>query len=85
VKRVVVEQVAIVAQADEPLRVADELVGQREPDGAIEGIGDEADHEDDEREQEQEGRAGVPPREAAARHPRGPRLRVRADHAPSEP
>ncbi len=47
------EQVLIVAEADEMARLANLCVGKAEPDREAERIGDDADHED-ERRREQE-------------------------------
>jgi hypothetical protein len=64
-KRVVAGEVHVVAQPDEALGIADELVRQRQPEGAVERIEDEPADEHEEREQEEERGAGV----AAARAP----------------
>jgi hypothetical protein len=58
-KGVVVGEIDVVAQADEALGVADELVGEREPDRAVDRIDDQADDEDEERQQQEDRGAGV--------------------------
>ena len=68
---VVVDQVDVVAQADEPLGIADQLVGEGQPDGPVERIDDEGHHHDEQRQQEEEGRAEVAPGPPAARRPAG--------------
>src|SRR5262249_58741219 len=65
-ERVVVEQVGVVAQADEALGVADQLVGERQPHRAAERVDDQADDEDEQRQQQEEGQPGVAPRAAPA-------------------
>jgi hypothetical protein len=47
VEDIVVGEIDVVAQADEALGVADELVGEREPDCAVDRIDDQADDEDE--------------------------------------
>jgi hypothetical protein len=61
VERVVLGQVEIVAEADEALGIADQLVGERQPDRAGERIADQADDEDEQRQQQEDGGAGLPP------------------------
>jgi hypothetical protein len=49
---VVVGEVEIIAQADPALRTADELVGEGQRDRPVERIGDQADDEDEQRQQQ---------------------------------
>jgi len=47
VEGVVVGEVDVVAQADEALGVADELVGERQPDGAVDRVDDQTADQDE--------------------------------------
>src|SRR3989442_9623178 len=67
-ERVVVPQVLVVPQAHEALRIADELVGQRQPDGPRERIPDQADHQHEERQQEEKRRARIATKSARPPH-----------------
>ena len=52
-------QVDVVAQPDEALGVADELVGERQPDGAVDRVDDQTDDEHEEWQQQEYRGAGV--------------------------
>jgi hypothetical protein len=60
VEGVVLGQIDIVLEADEPLGVADELVGEREPDRPVHRVDDQGHHQDQQRQQEEQRRPRLP-------------------------
>jgi hypothetical protein len=60
-KGVLVDEVEVVADADPALGIADELVGEGQPDRPAEGIDDQTDDEDEQRQQQEQGGGGLRP------------------------
>ncbi len=72
---VVVDEIDVVPETDEALGIAHELVGERQPDGAIERVDDQGHDQDEEGKQEEQGGAEI------ARACEAARRRLRAGRA----